>query len=116
LPIDLTEIKYVNKEFELEISLPENTFLIEGIQIIKRGISTDIFKFIPSLKSIVFLEKYANSVSTAEKPSEAENTDSIPDNDTSNDKDDMVDKCKKEKTKTDDKSVEVSTKSKKEKS
>ena len=74
LPIDLTEVKYVNKDSELEISLPENTFLIEGIQIIKRGISTDIFKFIPSLKSIVFLEKYTNSVSTPEKPSEVENT------------------------------------------
>ena len=42
LPIDLTEIKYENKGSDLEISLPENTFLIEGIQIIKRGISTDI--------------------------------------------------------------------------
>ena len=104
LPIDLTDVKYVNKESDLEISLPENTFLIEGIQIIKRGISTDIFKFIPSLKSIVFLEKYANSVSTAEKPLEAENTDSSLDNDTSNDKDD---KDTKENTEIDDISTEV---------
>ncbi|HEY9491981.1 MAG TPA: FKBP-type peptidyl-prolyl cis-trans isomerase, partial [Nitrososphaeraceae archaeon] len=88
LPIDLTEVKYEIKDSELEISLPENTFLIEGIQIIKRGISTDIFKFIPSLKSIVFLEKYTNSVSTVEKPSETENIDSTLENDTSNDKDD----------------------------
>lgn len=114
LPIDLTEINYVNKESDLEISLPENTFLIEGIQIIKRGISTDIFKFIPSLKSIVFLERYTNSISTAEKPSEAENTDSSLDKDTSIDKDDKDDKDKKENTEIDDKSTEVSTKSKKE--
>ena len=88
--------------------------MIEGIQIIKRGISTDIFKFIPSLKSIVFLEKYTNSVSTAEKPSEAENTDSSVQT--------MIlvmmdaDMDKKENTEIDDKSAEVSTKSKKEKS
>lgn len=64
LPIDTTEVKYEIRESDLEISLPENTFLIEGIQIIKRGISTDIFKFVPSLKNIIFIEKYANPSST----------------------------------------------------
>jgi len=64
LPIELSEIKFENKDSELQISLPENTYLIEGIQIIKRGISADIFKFIPSAKSVVFLEKY-NNTSTA---------------------------------------------------
>jgi peptidylprolyl isomerase len=87
--------------------------LIEGIQIIKRGISTDIFKFIPSLKTIVFLEKYTNSVSTDEKPSDAENTDASVDNDTGNED---ADTDKKENTEIDDKSTEVSTKSKKGKS
>jgi peptidylprolyl isomerase len=113
LPIDLSEVKYENKESDLEISLPENTFLIEGIQIIKRGISTDIFKFIPSLKTIVFLEKYTNPISTASTPTEAENTESSLDNDSSNDQDD---KEKKEDSKIEDKSTEVNTKSKREKS
>jgi len=66
LPIDTADIKYENKDSNLEISLPENTFLIEGIQIIKRGISTDIFKFIPSLKSVIFVEKYNNLASKPE--------------------------------------------------
>ncbi|MDQ2685377.1 MAG: peptidylprolyl isomerase [Thermoproteota archaeon] len=73
LPIDTSDIKYENKDSNLEISLPENTFLIEGIQIIKRGISTDIFKFIPSLKSVIFIEKYNNLASKSESfPPEAQ--------------------------------------------
>jgi peptidylprolyl isomerase len=72
LPIELSEIKFENKDSDLQISLPENTYLIEGIQIIKRGISADIFKFIPSVKSVVFLEKY-NNTST--------NTDTIKESD-----------------------------------
>jgi peptidylprolyl isomerase len=113
LPIDLTEVKYENKENDLEISLPENTFLIEGIQIIKRGISTDIFKFIPSLKSVIFLEKYSNSAASSEKPSEEENTASIPDKDAINDGDE---KDKNENTEIEDKTTVVSPKSKKEES
>ena len=61
LPIELSEIKFENKDSDLQISLPENTFLIEGIQIIKRGISADIFKFVPNTTSVVFLEKYENT-------------------------------------------------------
>jgi len=75
LPIDTTEVKYEIKASDLEISLPENTFLIEGIQIIKRGISTDIFKFVPSLKSIIFTEKYANpSYATNTSPEKPEDS------------------------------------------
>jgi peptidylprolyl isomerase len=113
LPIDLTEVKHENKENNLEISLPESTFLIEGIQIIKRGISTDIFKFIPSLKSVIFVEKYTNSAASSEKPSEEENTASGPDKDAINNGDK---KDKNENNEIEDKTTDVSPKSKKEKS
>lgn len=111
LPIDLTEVKHENKENNLEISLPESTFLIEGIQIIKRGISTDIFKFIPSLKSVIFVEKYTNSAASSEKPSEEENTASNPDKDAINDGDE---KDKKDDIEIEDKTTDVSPKTKKE--
>lgn len=78
LPIDTAEIKHETKDSKsnLEISLPESTFLIEGIQIIKRGISADIFKFVPSLKSVIFIEKYENpSSATPTSSSEIETTD-----------------------------------------
>lgn len=65
LPIELSEIKFENKDSDLQISLPESTFLIEGIQIIKRGISADIFKFVPNTTSVVFLEKYKNTTTNS---------------------------------------------------
>jgi peptidylprolyl isomerase len=88
LPIDTAEIKYETKDSNLEISLPESTFLIDGIQIIKRGISADIFKFVPLLKSVVFIEKYDNpssktpasssEIETADKTEANTNTDPAP--------------------------------------
>jgi len=42
------------------VSIPEDLFLVEGLQIIKRGIANDIFKFVPSLTTLTFLEKFAN--------------------------------------------------------
>ncbi|MDQ6723081.1 MAG: peptidylprolyl isomerase [Thermoproteota archaeon] len=61
LPIDSADIHYEPKDSELEISLPEKVFLLEGLQIIKRGIVGDISKFLPSFQNIIFIEKYPNS-------------------------------------------------------
>ncbi len=71
LPIDLADIKYETKDSNLEIYLPKETFLVDGIQIIKRGISNDIFKFVPNLKNVIFIEKYENTV-TSEQESKVE--------------------------------------------
>ncbi len=61
LPIDSADIHCETKDSELEISLPEKVFLLEGLQIIKRGIVGDISKFLPSFQNIIFIEKYPNS-------------------------------------------------------
>jgi peptidylprolyl isomerase len=61
LPIDSADIKFEKKDFELQISVPEKIFLLDGLQIIKRGIVGDISKFVPGFQSIVFIEKYPNS-------------------------------------------------------
>ena len=61
LPIDDTDIVYDKKDSDLNITLPEKVFLLEGLQIIKRGIVGDISKFIPDFKNFFFIEKYANS-------------------------------------------------------
>jgi peptidylprolyl isomerase len=44
----------------LTVTIPENQFLVEGLQIIKRGIANDVFKFVPSLASLTFLERFNN--------------------------------------------------------
>src|ERR671923_2254528 len=42
----------------LEIGLPEDAYLAEGLQIVKRAVANDIFKFVPTIKNIKFIETY----------------------------------------------------------
>jgi len=44
----------------LTVTIPEDLFLVEGLQIIKRGIANDAFKFVPSLATLTFVEKFNN--------------------------------------------------------
>ena len=44
----------------LTVTIPEDMFLAEGLQIIKRGIANDVFKFVPSLNILTFLERFNN--------------------------------------------------------
>ena len=53
----------------MTITLPEESFLTEGLQVIKKAISADLFKFIPAIESIKFLEIY-NKSKTTSKPKE----------------------------------------------
>lgn len=52
----------------LEIELPEDVYMIEGLQIIKRAISNDIFKFLPSIKLIKMVEAYHAQQPKTEEP------------------------------------------------
>jgi FKBP-type peptidyl-prolyl cis-trans isomerase SlyD len=65
----------------LTVTIPEDLFLVEGLQIIKRGISNDVFKFVPTLTTLTFLEKFTNQNAQpkkeepkAEKPAPAPQT------------------------------------------
>lgn len=66
LPIEESKLKFKVNETEVDIMMPEETFLAEGLQIIKRAIVNDIFKFVPKLEKINFIEGYTNT--KAEKP------------------------------------------------
>ena len=44
----------------LTVTIPEDLFLVEGLQIIKRGVANDAFKFVPSLTTLTFQERFAN--------------------------------------------------------
>jgi len=81
LPLELTDIHYEKKDSDLEIIVPENIFLLDGLQIIKRGIVNDISKFVPVFKSIVFVEKYSNTIANAttlDNASKVDNNNSVP--------------------------------------
>ncbi|HSB56734.1 MAG TPA: FKBP-type peptidyl-prolyl cis-trans isomerase [Nitrosopumilaceae archaeon] len=79
LPIEESKLKFKVNGTELDVIMPEETFLAEGLQIIKRAIVNDIFKFVPKLEKINFIEGYANTktekpktAQTKSKPVEAE--------------------------------------------
>ena len=61
LPLDDNKIKINVKGLTLEIELPEETLLAEGLQIIKRAAANDVFKFVPTLKEIKFIESFKSS-------------------------------------------------------
>ncbi|QQG49451.1 MAG: FKBP-type peptidyl-prolyl cis-trans isomerase [archaeon] len=54
-------------ETELRVSIPEELFLVDGLQIIKRGIANDVFKFVPRLAKLTFSEDFANEKVVAKK-------------------------------------------------
>ena len=70
LPIDNDRIKFKLVDSTLEIELAEETFLSEGLQIIKRAIANDIFKFVSTVKNIEFIESYKPLQPQSPQPSQ----------------------------------------------
>jgi FKBP-type peptidyl-prolyl cis-trans isomerase 2 len=52
------KIKFSITESKLEVRIPEELYLMDGLQILKRGFANDIFKFIQSVKEVVFNEVF----------------------------------------------------------
>lgn len=59
IPVEDSKIKFNLSGSTLEMELPEETYLAEGLQIIKRAVANDIFKFVPAVKSLKFIENYS---------------------------------------------------------
>ena len=49
-------IKFTVNDGEVVITIPEEFFLVEGLQIIKRGVGADIVHFLPKTRRVVFQE------------------------------------------------------------
>jgi peptidylprolyl isomerase len=61
LPIDSEKIKAEVNGQSLSITIPEDSTLIEGIQIIKKAIANDLFKYLPIFQNIKFVEEYVKA-------------------------------------------------------
>ena len=70
IPIEDAKIKFNISGSTLEMELPEETYLAEGLQIIKRAVANDVFKFVPAVKSVKFVESYAAPQPKAEEKNE----------------------------------------------
>jgi hypothetical protein len=68
--VDEKKIIATIEDKTLKMQLPEETYLFEGLQISKRGISRDIFKYLPEIEKVVFIEEYRSEKKREEKPQE----------------------------------------------
>ena len=77
LPVENSKIDFTIKEKEVNISIPEEIFRAEGIQIMKHFIQVDIFKFVPTMEKVNFIETYQNK-KVEPKKSESKETSTKP--------------------------------------
>jgi peptidylprolyl isomerase len=65
--VDESKLQINLASSNLEIELPEDAYLAEGLQIVKRAVANDIFKFVPTIKNIKFIETYPASPAEQKK-------------------------------------------------
>ena len=71
IPIDDKSIEIKSDVSTVEVRLPGESYLLEGLQIIKRAIAEDIFKFVKEIKTVYFIEEYkttSESLAPLEQP------------------------------------------------
>jgi peptidylprolyl isomerase len=68
LPVENSKIEFIVKEKETNISIPDELFRADGVQIMKHFVQLDIFKFVPSLEKVNFIETYNNKQAQTKKP------------------------------------------------
>ena len=75
LPVENSKIVFDLKEKDVNVTIPEEILRADGLQIMKHFIQLDIFKFVPNLEKVSFVEVHSNkqaqkSSETKEKPPE----------------------------------------------
>jgi peptidylprolyl isomerase len=75
-PIEESKIKFVIKGTEIDVNIPEEAMMMEGLQIVKRAIANEIFKFIPKLDKVNFVDTYNKP--KQEKPAEQKPAEAKP--------------------------------------
>jgi len=72
IPVENSKITFKKSNNTLDIPIPEELFLFDGLQVLKRLIENDIFKFIPTLEKVNFIEVHVNK--QKDKPKEQAKT------------------------------------------
>jgi peptidylprolyl isomerase len=79
LPIEKEKVKFEADDGRaIKISIPNDYFLLDGLQIIKRAISNDLFKFMKPVERVEFLEDYVNPTAKKEAPSGETSSETAP--------------------------------------
>lgn len=67
LPLEDSKITFELKDKEVNITIPEEILRADGLQIMKHFIQLDIFKFVPSLEKVNFVETHVNKQTQIKK-------------------------------------------------
>ena len=71
LPVDDSKLVFKKTGTSLDITIPEELFRSDGLQVMKHFIQSDIFKFVPTLEKINFLETHLIKSSETQKKEES---------------------------------------------
>ena len=74
LPLENSKITFELKDKEVNITIPEEILRADGLQIMKHFIQLDIFKFVPSLEKVNFIETHVNKQTQIKKTESKEQT------------------------------------------
>ncbi|KFM16240.1 FKBP-type peptidyl-prolyl cis-trans isomerase SlyD protein [Marine Group I thaumarchaeote SCGC RSA3] len=62
LPVEDSKISFDLKDKEVSITIPEEILRADGLQIMKHFIQLDIFKFVPTLEKVNFVETHVSTL------------------------------------------------------
>src|SRR5271155_1144557 len=68
------KLAFTQTEGDVSVTIPDEAFLVEGLQFIKRGIANDVLHFVPEVKKVTFTEVYPRKEEAGKakaKPAEA---------------------------------------------
>ena len=82
LPLDDEKAKIEHNDDTVVIELSEDISLLDGLQIIKKAVTTDIFKFVDGLNKITFQEVYLSQKAKDSSPSPSSTTTTTTTNET----------------------------------
>ena len=71
MPVEDSKLVFKKTGNSLDITVPEELFRADGLQVMKHFIQMDIFKFVKSLEKVNFLETYINKSSQTTKKEES---------------------------------------------
>ena len=74
IPVENEKINYKKNGNIVDIVIPEEIFRADGLAIIKHFTQTDLFKFVPSLSKVNFVETYGNKQAQKTKAKEESNS------------------------------------------
>ncbi len=65
------KLAFTQNEGEVSVTIPDEAFLVEGLQFIKRGIANDVLHFVPEVTKVTFTEVYPRKEEAGKAKSKA---------------------------------------------